>query len=207
LSVQAVYLDDTQLEVILRAVEKNQRIEEIAAPRLTVYDTQRANVSVMTQNSYVQDFDVEIAQAAAIGDPIVQTIRDGIILDVKPIVSADRRFITMELRPTVAILTRPIATFQTTLAQGPPVTIQLPELQIQRVRTTVTMPDGGTLLLGGLKFMEERRLDSSVPWLNKVPILAFALSRKGTYEERRNLLVLIRARIVRPEENEPSASR
>jgi hypothetical protein len=107
LSFQHVFLDDTQLEVILRAVEKTERIEEISAPRLTVYDTQRANVSVMTQNSYVQDFDVEIAQAAAIGDPIVQTIRDGIILDVRPIVSADRRFITMELRPTVADLVGP----------------------------------------------------------------------------------------------------
>jgi hypothetical protein len=35
------------------------------------------------QQSYIQDFDVEIAQAAAIGDPIVQTIRDGILLDFK----------------------------------------------------------------------------------------------------------------------------
>jgi hypothetical protein len=43
----------------------------------------RANLSVGRQNSYISDFDVEIAQAAAIGDPIVQTIRDGIILDVK----------------------------------------------------------------------------------------------------------------------------
>ncbi|MHC4548965.1 MAG: HEAT repeat domain-containing protein [Planctomycetota bacterium] len=43
----------------------------------------RANLMVGRQNSYIQDFDVEIAQAAAIGDPIVQTIRDGIILDYK----------------------------------------------------------------------------------------------------------------------------
>jgi len=43
----------------------------------------RANLMVGQQNSYIQDFDVEIAQAAAIGDPIVQTIRDGIILDFK----------------------------------------------------------------------------------------------------------------------------
>ena len=43
----------------------------------------RANILVGKQQSYIQDFDVEIAQAAAIGDPIVQTIRDGIILDYK----------------------------------------------------------------------------------------------------------------------------
>lgn len=207
LSFQGTMIDDTQLEVILRAVQKSDRSTVVLAPRLTAYNGQRANLTVLNQVSYISDFDVEIAQAAQIGDPIVQTLRDGVILDVKPVVTADRRFITMELRPTIALLTRPIATFQTTLAQGPPVTIQLPELQIQRLRTTVTMPDGGTLLLGGLKFFEEKRLESSVPWFDKVPVVSFFLSRKGTYQERRNLLVLIRAKIVRPEENEPSAAR
>lgn len=43
----------------------------------------RVNIFVGTQSSYIQDFDVEIAQAAAIGDPIVATIRDGVILDFK----------------------------------------------------------------------------------------------------------------------------
>ena len=55
--------------------------------------------------------------------------------------------------------------------------------------------------------MEETKRDSGVPWLNKVPVLNFFLSRQGVFEERRNLLVLIRARIVRPEENEPAAGR
>jgi len=200
-SMQYVYLDDTQLEVILRAVEKNQRIEEIAAPRLTVYDTQRANVSIMTQNSYVQDFDVEIAQAAAIGDPIVQTIRDGIILDVKPIVSADRRFITMELRPTVADLVRPIPTFLTSLATGPPVVIQVPEIAISRVRTTVTMPDGGTLLLGGIKFFKDVQAESGIPVLSKIPVISFLFTRKAKLIQRSNLLIMINALVVIPEEH------
>jgi type II secretory pathway component GspD/PulD (secretin) len=205
LSFQGTLIDDTQLEVILRAVEKSDRSTLVIAPRLTAYNGQRANVTVLDQVSYISDFDVEIAQAAQIGDPIVQTLRDGVILDLRPTVSADRRFITMELRPTIAILQRPIATFATTLANGPPVTIQLPELRIQRVRTTVSMPDGGTLLLGGLKFFEERRLESTIPWLGKIPIASFFVTRKGTFMEKRNLLVLIRARILRPEENEPTS--
>ena len=206
LSFQGTLIDDTQLEVILRAVEKSDRSTEVIAPRLTAYNGQRANVTVLNQLSYISDFDVEIAQASQIGDPIVQTLRDGVILDLRPVITADRRFITMELRPTVAILKRPIATFQTTLANGPPVTIQLPELAIQRVRTTVTMPDGGTLLLGGMKFYLEQRQDSSVPWLSDIPIASFFLSRKGTFMEKRNMLVLIRARILRPEENEPGGA-
>ena len=32
---------------------------------------------------------------------------------------------------------------------GQPISIQLPEVTLQRVRTTVTMPDGGTMMLDG----------------------------------------------------------
>jgi type II secretory pathway component GspD/PulD (secretin)/tetratricopeptide (TPR) repeat protein len=208
LSFQHTFLDDTQLEVILRAVEKSERIQEITAPRITVYNTQRANVSVLNQVSYVQDYEVEIAQASNIANPVVQTIRDGIVLDVRPVVSADRRYVNLELRPTVAVLTRPIATFSTSLASGPvtasaPVIIQIPELKVSRVRTTVSMPDGGTLLLGGLKFYEQETLNSEVPILSKLPLLSFLFSRKGHYVNRKNLLVLISAQIVPLEEMEP----
>jgi hypothetical protein len=55
--------------------------------------SQRANLSVMNQVSYIQDFDVEIAQAAQIGDPIVGILREGVILDYR-LLGVDR---TMEL--------------------------------------------------------------------------------------------------------------
>ncbi len=56
----------------------------------------RANIMVGRQNSYIQDFDVEIAQAAAIGDPIVNTIRDGIILDYKVLGGYGEQWIVRE---------------------------------------------------------------------------------------------------------------
>ena len=154
LSFQHTYIDDTQMEVILRAVEKSERIQQITAPRITVYNTQRANVQLLSQVPYVADYEVEIAQLSNIANPVIQYILDGVVLDVQPVVSADRRFVSLTLRPTVAVLTRPIATFSTSLASGPiasaPVVIQIPELRVSRVRTTVNMPDKGTLLLGGL---------------------------------------------------------
>ena len=212
LSFQSTFLDDTAIEVILRAVEKSERVQQITAPRITVYNTQRANVSVVNQISYVQDYEVEIAQASNIANPVIQTIQEGVVLDVRPIVSADRRFVTLELRPTVAVVQRPIAEFVTNLASGPvglgvssnaPVTIQIPELRVSRVRTTVSMPDGGTLLVGGLKFYDKDVRESGIPIFSKVPILSFLLSRKGRFVNRRNLLVLVTARIVPLEELEP----
>lgn len=43
----------------------------------------RNNLFVGTQLSYISDFDVEIAQASQIGDPIVGTLREGVLLDVR----------------------------------------------------------------------------------------------------------------------------
>jgi hypothetical protein len=35
-----------------------------------------------TMRSYIRDFDVEIAQAAAVANPIIDTTREGVVLDV-----------------------------------------------------------------------------------------------------------------------------
>jgi Flp pilus assembly secretin CpaC/tetratricopeptide (TPR) repeat protein len=205
LSFQWTYLNDLQLEMVLRAVSKSERVELVTAPRLLVFNTARSNLTVLNQVAYVQDYDVEIAQAASIADPIVNVVEDGVILDVRPVVSADRRYITLELRPTVAELKRPIRTIVTSLGNsGNPVTIQLPELEVSRARTSVPMPDGGTILLGGFKAHEQQDLRSGVPILNKIPILSFFFERKGNYVANSKLLILLKANIVIPKEHEPT---
>jgi tetratricopeptide (TPR) repeat protein len=204
LSFQWTFLDDLQLELVLRAVSKSERIELVTAPRLLVANNARSHLAVLNQVSYVQDFDVEIAQASSIADPVVRVTHEGVILDVRPVVSADRRFVTMELRPTVARLKRPIAERVTTLGSQTSVTIQLPEIEYQRVRTTIPIPDGGTVMLGGMKEIERQDYSTGVPILNKIPILSALFERKGHYVSNRKLLILLRADIVIPAEHEPS---
>lgn len=206
LSFQWAFLNDLQLQMILRAVSKSERIETVTTPRLTVNNGARANLAVLNQVAYVQDFDVQIAQAASIADPIIKVIQDGVILDVRPVVSADRRFITLELRPTIAQLQRPIFEQPTTLGTQNSVTIQLPEVEIQRVRTSIPIPDGSTVLLGGLKESTKQDLRSGVPILNKIPLLNFFFERKGNFISNRKLLILLTADIVIPYENVPTAA-
>jgi type II secretory pathway component GspD/PulD (secretin) len=203
LSLQYAFLDDTEVEAILRAVSKNDRSQEITAPRLLVYNNTRSNMSVLRQTTYIKDFEVEIAQAAAVANPVVGVVKDGVSLDVRPVVSADRKFITMELRPTVLDLTLPIPTFTTTLGVGQPITLQLPETQLKKVRTTVTMPDGGTVMLGGMKISNKIHHESGVPVLSRIPVVSFFFGRKANSITNSNLLILIRASIVIPREHEP----
>ncbi|MCR9247107.1 MAG: hypothetical protein NXI31_18905 [bacterium] len=205
LALQYAFLDDTEVEIVLRAVAKQERSEEIEAPRLLIYNNSRASMHHLRNISYIRDFEVEIAQAAAVANPVIGTVHDGVALDVRPVVDADLRFITMELRPTVMSLQLPIPTFTTTLGVGQPISIQLPEVTLQRVRTTVTMPDGGTMMLGGMRLVERQNLRSTVPLLGSLPGLSWLFSRQGKSVQNRKILILIRARIILMEEHEPRA--
>jgi tetratricopeptide (TPR) repeat protein len=61
----------TSVETLIR------RVHWVAGP------SNRANIQVLNQISYIGDYDVEIAQLSQIGDPIIMQLREGIVLDVK----------------------------------------------------------------------------------------------------------------------------
>lgn len=202
-AVQWSLVDDTNISMILRAVEKSQEGRLLQAPNITVYNTQRANITLINQLTYIQDFDVEVAQTAFIADPIIGIIQDGLVLDVQPTVSHDRKYVTLTLRPTIANLVRPIPTFTTSLgAFTTPVTIQIPELKVEKAGTTVRVPDGGTLLMGGLKTINMADLKAETPWFSSIPFASFFFGRKGTVKEMDHLMVIVKATISDLKEQE-----
>jgi len=204
LALQYAFLDDTELEVVLRAVSKQERSEQIDAPRLLIYNNTRAHMLHLRQIAYIRDFEVEIAQAAAVANPVIGVVQDGVALDVRPVVDSELKFVTMEVRPTVMALQLPIPTFTTTLGVGQPISIQLPQVTRQTVRTTLTMPDGGTVMLGGMRLVERQNLKSTVPLLGNLPGLSWLFSRQGQSIQNRKILILITSRIVLMDEHEPN---
>ena len=160
-------------------------------------NTQRANVTMVQQISYVKDFDVEVAQAAFIADPQVGILQDGIVLDVKPTIAYDRKYITLELRPTIAQLVRPMPTFASSLAGSTlAVKIQMPTLNVRTIKTTVTVPDGGTVLIGGLKQIREKERKAETPWLGSLPIISLLFKTEGRSEETESLMIMVQAFIT-----------
>jgi Flp pilus assembly secretin CpaC len=207
-TVQFSILDDLQISTIFRAVEKNIDNTLLNAPRLTIFNNQRANLTLVNQVSYVKDYDVEVAQTAFIADPIVDVVQDGLTLDVKPVVSHDRKYVTLEVNPTLATLTRPIRTFESNLSGlTTPVVIELPEVRYSQASTTVRVPDGGYLVIGGLKTVQTIDRRSEVPVLSDIPLISFLFSRKGRSDELRDLLIVLHVRIVDLSEEEARLAR
>ena len=191
------YLNDLQFNMILQAVEKREDAEIMNSQLLTVMNNERGHVAVLNQTAYVRDFDVEVAQASFIADPKVDVIQDGIVLDVQPIIQQDRKYIIMQLQPTVAELQRPIPTFTTSLAGSTlPVTLQLPNLTVTNFSTTVRVPDGGTVLLGGLRQTLTKERRAEIPLLAQLPIVSFFFKQEGTTDENKALMVMVRAWIT-----------
>jgi type II secretory pathway component GspD/PulD (secretin)/tetratricopeptide (TPR) repeat protein len=202
MTFQLAFVDNPEVNAILRAVRKRERATLLTAPRLTVHNTQRGHVSILNEVAYIRDFDTNTATGVAVADPVVDVIRDGIVLDVRPTISADRRYITLELRPTLAVLLRPIPTFTTSLGVGTPVAIQTPQLTLQRIRTTVTVPDGGSFVIGGLRQMSEVDVESGIPFISDLPLIGALFTRKGRSTVRQDIIIVVSARIIDLEEEE-----
>jgi len=197
LTMSLAFLDDLQYNLIVRAVNKREHAEELTATTLSAQNTQRAYATMLNQITYVQDFDVEVALASIIADPIVGVISDGIVLDVRPTISQNRRYILLELRPTVATLLRPLPEFTSSLAGlTTPVTLQLPELQVASASTTVVVPDGGAVVIGGLKKLFNLDQRSEIPFLGDIPILSLLFKTEGQVNENRDVILLIKATIT-----------
>ncbi len=191
------FINDSQFNMILRAIEKQEDAEVVNSQILSVVDKERGHVAVINQTAFVRDFDVEVAQASFIADPKVDVIQDGVVLDVQPIIQQDRKFIIMNLTPTVAELTRPIPTFTTSLAGSTlPVTLQLPQLTVTSIATTARVPDGGTVLLGGLRQIMTKERRAEVPILAKLPLISFLFKQEGQADENKNLMIMVTARIT-----------
>ncbi len=81
-------------------------------------------------------------------------------------------------------------------------TVQLPTWNVNTVNTTVTVPDGGTGLLGGISYAREGSVSRGVPLLSKIPYLNRLFRNQSIGREVGASYHTITARIINLEEEE-----
>jgi general secretion pathway protein D len=82
------------------------------------------------------------------------------------------------------------------------ITIQQPIMASFNVSTTVNCPDGGTVLLGGIKRLREGRSEAGTPILNKIPYIQRLFSNVGIGRETESIMMMVTPRIIIQEEEE-----
>jgi general secretion pathway protein D len=211
LTLQGTWLDPFQVNAIVRAVQEKSDVRQLTAPTVTAHNGQRVYVSVITQRAYIADYELVSGgtgfQIIEVADPVVATFQEGVILDVDPVISPDKKFVTLDVRPTMATLIGGvISTILISLGSFTNVAFEVPigvpRVALQQSFTSVTVPNGGTVLLGGFKSIAEQKFTSSMPMLQHVPLLKNLFRRKADLSERQSLVILLTAKIINPRSEE-----
>ena len=206
------YMDDIQVDLLIQATQADQRNVVLTAPRLTLMNGQRSFITIAKQIAYISNVVPVVGDASTSFQAVPDYVQDGFVLDIEGVVSADRRYVTMTvhfdtstlLRFDSASISGAVGGTGTTGGRGASseATIQLPQMQVQSIRTTVSVPDKGTILLGGQRRLTEVELESGVPILSKIPIVNRFFTNRLDSEQELTLVMLMRPEIVIQSENE-----
>jgi type II secretory pathway component GspD/PulD (secretin) len=83
--------------------------------------------------------------------------------------------------------------------------VQLPETEYSTLMTRVSVPDGGTLLMGGQRVTVEVEKEAGVPILSKIPVVGRLFSNRSKVSDHKILLILVKPTIMLQEEREAEA--
>ena len=164
---------------ILNLFYENKRAEIRSRPRLMVKSGQQATIDV---GSEVPTVSSNSQSTAEFRSPVLQSIsyrKTGVRLTVKPVVHASGH-VDIEIEQE--------------LSEAQPnesSNIDSPSVFNRKIQTTVTLQDGGSILLGGLISSTKSSGKGGVPWFGKLPIIGKLLSADSTSSARTELMVMI----------------
>ena len=219
-------LSDIEAFFVIEAAQGDSRSNIMQAPKVTLFNGQQATIMDVSQRPFVTSIIPVVGDFAAAHQPVITVLSAGTTLSVQAVVSPDRRFVRLTLVPFFSEIgnvrtftfngrtssnsgsaavdpsdeTQTVQDGLETITEG--TTVQLPEFIFTTVNTTVSVPDGGTVLLGGIKRLKEGRNESGVPMLNKLPFINRLFSNVGIGREASSLMLMVTPRIIIQEEEE-----
>ncbi len=215
LGLAATFLDDIQVDLLVEATQADQRSVQLSAPRLTFANGKWANIGVVTQQAFISDLQPIVGTRSVAFDPDPGIVSAGFTLLVRGVVSADRRYVTLIVVAETAILEDLVPFLVSAQSQGGTTTgggveeqqtftgiLQQPTINYTVIQTSATVPDKGTILLGGQRVSRDFEIETGVPVLSKLPIINRFFTNRIDAREEQTLLILIKPTILIQNEQE-----
>ncbi len=184
LGVPNLSVSTDDLELLVRALEAQGRLEVLSRPQILVNNNVNATFQV-GQNIGIVD-DVQISDNGTARSSVSRE-DIGIILDVLPSISPDR-FVRMEVKPEISSLSA-----RTTQVSED---FQAPIIDTRKVDTVVTVKDGQTVVIGGLFSTRTETRNQKVPFFGDIPILGLPFRTRLHRREKTEFLVVITPHVV-----------
>ena len=144
-----------------------------------VLDKARAEIQIGQQLGYVNTTITETSSAQN-----VQFLEVGAQLRLRPFISSDG-LVRMEVHPE-------LSTGQVKVEQG----LTLPDKDVTQVTTNIMIPDGCTVVIGGLMREDLGTTATQVPFFGSLPGVGFLFRTKTETNKKEEIIVLITPHIV-----------
>ena len=166
--------DGTILDLELSAMEKENKGEIIASPRITTANQKEAYIE--------QGVEIPYQEAASSGATSVQFKKAVLSLTVTPHITPDDRIILdlVVTQDTVSSVTNGSA----------------PAIDTQRIGTQVLVNNGETIVLGGIYQQQIINSVTKVPVLGDIPYFGWMFRNSNNFNEKKELLIFVTPRIV-----------
>ncbi|WP_199610537.1 type IV pilus secretin PilQ [Flocculibacter collagenilyticus] len=169
--------DGTLLDLELSALERENKGEIIASPRITTANQKLARIEQGTEIPYVQ--------AASSGATTVTFKKAVLSLEVTPLITPDDR-VVLDL-----VITQDTRGDTVQTPTGPAVAIDT-----QQIRTQVLVDNGETIVLGGIYQQQIINAVSKVPLFGDIPYVGRLFRTDRDFNEKKELLIFVTPKII-----------
>lgn len=170
------------INMLITAGEQKGQAKVIATPRVTALNNREAIIESKTQIPIVT---IQPSTGGTV--PITTTT----YIDVP---------LKLQITPQITDLGTVVLEILAENSSTPPSSGgAAPSINTQKMQTQVTVPDGGTTVIGGVLFDDERESQDRTPGLSKIPLLGNLFKRKGVSRNTNEILFFITPRIYRPD--------
>jgi general secretion pathway protein D len=221
-------LSDIEAYFLIEAAQGDRRTNVLNAPKVTLFNGQQATIVDNVQTPFVVSVVPVVGEFVAASQPVIVVLNEGTSLTIQAVASDDRRYVRLTVVPNftqigeVRTFTFEGSSTSTSSSSSTDddedgkneqkdeekedatsgTTVQQPSFQTLQVTTTVSVPDGGTVLLGGIKRMSEGRNEFGVPLLSKLPYVNRLFRNVAIGRETDSLMMMVTPRIIIQEEEE-----
>lgn len=177
------------LNLTLQFLRTQSDTRNLARPRIMTLNNETAEINIKTNEAIGIASVTTSANGTSNSISQAERVETGVFLRVTPQADVENSEITLAIEPKV-IQARTGQTFGSQTFKDP---------EERGTKSILRVPDGDTIILGGLLRTNVEEIKTSVPLLGKLPILGAAFRHKDKSESQRELIIFITPHIV-PEE-------
>lgn len=186
-----------QIGALVKALRGDGRANVLSNPSVVTLDNTEAQFKVVQEVPFITGQYTSTGNNGghSVNNPFQTVERKdvGLILTVTPHIN-DGDAVRLEIKQEVSALARSVSGAVDLITNK------------RELNTSVLVPDGGLLVLGGLKQEETRESLQGVPGISRVPLLGHLFKSRSAARSKRNLMIFLRPIILRDAITEAAVS-